>query len=92
MGLYELESCIPVAYKSSSARFDEKTKSTEGNLKMHSTREIGKQLKRKMDGCIRKYTITSTGKDAYAYWLGVTSEAPSSSIFVDSAIKKYWKH
>lgn len=43
-----------VAYKSSSARLEENTRSTDGNLNIHSTRDIGKQLKRKIEGCIRK--------------------------------------
>lgn len=49
-----IDSWAEVAYKSSSARLEENTKSTDGNLSMHSTRDIGRQLKRRMDGCIRK--------------------------------------
>lgn len=52
-----------------SARFEEKTMSREGNCSIHSTLEAGKQEKRKVEGCMWKKTMTSTGKDVYAYWL-----------------------
>lgn len=40
---------------------------SEGRRSRHSTREAGRQLKRTLDGCSEKCTITSTGNDAYTY-------------------------
>jgi hypothetical protein len=50
---------------SSSALLDEKTMSRDGSCNIHSTLETGRQEKRKVDGCMWKYTMTSTGKEAY---------------------------
>jgi hypothetical protein len=50
---------------SSSALFDENTISRDGSCSIHSTLDTGRQEKRNVDGCMWKYTMTSTGKEAY---------------------------
>ena len=54
-----------VKLDSMSVLFVENTVSRAGTFSRHSTRDVGRQLKRMMDGSTRIKTTTSTGKEVW---------------------------
>ncbi len=56
---------------SGNARFDENTTATVGKRSSHSIGWVGKHVKRRTDGWIKRLTTTSIGNDAVEDWSSI---------------------